>query len=129
MLVNLIRRIFGWWHVGTIGTVLFTKFKGVNVGEDSQGNKYYVSKDGKKRWVIYAGEIEASNIAPDWHAWLHKTVDYTPLEKPRTIKSWEKEHLPNQTGTLNAYSPSGALSEGGVRKGTTGDYEAWTPGK
>lgn len=128
MLVTLIKRIFAWWHVATIGTLLHTKFKGINVGEDSQGNKYYTSKDGKKRWVIWNGEIEASSIEPDWHAWLHKIVDYTPLEKPRTKKSWEKEHLPNQTGTVHAYSPSGALTEGGVRKPSTGDYEAWTPG-
>jgi NADH:ubiquinone oxidoreductase subunit len=123
MLARLIRRIFGWWHVGTIGTLIHTHFKGVWVGDDS----YYVSKDGKKRWVIFAGEIEASSIQSDWHAWLHKTVDKTPLESPRIIKSWEKEHLPNQTGTINAYSPSGALSASGVRKKTTGDYEAWTP--
>ena len=48
-------------------------------------------------------------------------------DKANIIKSWEKEHLPNQTGTINAYSPSGALSASGVRKKTTGDYEAWTP--
>lgn len=128
MLVNLIKRVFGWWYKATIGTTIYTKFKGVKVGEDGQGNQYYTSKDGKKRWVIFVGDIEATNIQPEWHAWLHKTVDYTPLERPRTIKSWEKDHQPNMTGTLGAYSPSGALSEGGVRKGTTGDYEAWTPG-
>ncbi|MDG1997265.1 MAG: NADH:ubiquinone oxidoreductase subunit NDUFA12 [Emcibacteraceae bacterium] len=127
MLVSIIRRIFGWWNVATIGTLIHTKFKGIKVGEDVQGNQYYVSKDGKKRWVIWNGEIEASSIQADWHAWLHKTVDETPLESPRTIKSWEKDHLPNQTGTVNAYSPSGALAEGGVRKSATGDYEAWTP--
>jgi len=127
MLVSIIRRIFGWWNVATIGTLIHTKFKGIKVGEDVNKNQYYVSKDGKRRWVIWHGEIEASSIAADWHAWLHKIVDETPLESPRTIKSWEKEHLPNQTGTVNAYSPSGALTEGGVRKSTTGDYEAWTP--
>ena len=127
MLARLIRRIFGWWHVGTIGTLIHTHFKGVWVGDDNLNNSYYVSKDGKKRWVIFAGEIEASSIQSDWHACLHKTVDKTTLESPRIIKSWEKEHLPNQTGTINAYSPSGALSASGVRKKTTGDYEAWTP--
>ena len=127
MFIRLIRRVFGWWHVGTIGTIIHTYFKGVWVGDDNLKNSYYVSKDGKKRWDIFAGEIEASSIQADWHAWLHKTVDKTPLENPRNIKTWEKEHLPNQTGTINAYSPSGALSASGVRKKTTGDYEAWTP--
>ncbi|MBT5187500.1 MAG: NADH:ubiquinone oxidoreductase subunit NDUFA12 [Kordiimonadaceae bacterium] len=127
MFVSIIRRIFGWWHVASIGTLLHTYFKGVKVGEDVLGNQYYISKNGDKRWVIFNGEIEATNIQPEWHAWLHKIVDQTPLEKPRTIKSWEKDHLPNQTGTINAYSPSGALSEGGNRASSTGDYEAWTP--
>lgn len=128
MLVSIIRRIFGWWNVATIGTLIHTKFYGIKVGQDGLGNQYYVSKDGKRRWVIFVGEIEATNIQPAWHAWLHRIVDETPLEKPRTIKSWEKDHLPNQTGTVNAYSPSGALTEGGVRKSSTDDYEAWTPG-
>ena len=107
MFVSLIRRIFGWWTVASIGTLIHTFFKGVKIGEDIQGNKYYVSKNGDKRWVIYNGEIEASRIQPEWHAWLHKIIDKTPLEKPRTIKGWEKDHLPNQTGTVNAYAPKG----------------------
>ena len=128
MFVAVSRRIFGWWHVASIGTLVHTFWNGVKIGEDAEGNKFYISKDGKKRWVIFNGEIEATRITPEWHAWLHKIVDETPLEKPRTIKGWEKDHLPNQTGTVNAYAPSGALTEGGARKGTTGDYEAWTPG-
>jgi NADH:ubiquinone oxidoreductase subunit len=128
MIVSLIRRVFGWWYVGSIGTIIHTFLFGVKIGEDSQGNEYYISKDKKKRWVIYNGEIEASRIQADWHAWLHKTVDETPLEKPRHIKSWENDHLPNQTGTVNAYLPGGSLSEGGRRQKSTGDYEAWTPG-
>ena len=127
MFVSIIRRIFGWWHVASIGTLLHTFFKGVKIGEDGLGNQYYVSKNGDKRWVIFNGEIEATNIQPEWHAWLHKIVDHTPLEKPRNIKGWEKDHQPNQTGTINAYSPRGALSESGDRAATTGDYEAWTP--
>ena len=43
------------------------------------------------------------------------------------IKSWEKAHLPNLTGTIHAYKPQGAISKGGVRQVATGDYEAWKP--
>jgi NADH:ubiquinone oxidoreductase subunit len=40
---------------------------------------------------------------------------------------WEKDYVPNLTGTPSAYRPAGALERGGVRAAATGDYEAWTP--
>ena len=124
---SLLRKIFTWWHNSTIGTWVFTSLNGEKVGEDDQGNVYYREKKGKKRWVIYNGEIEASRIPPEWHAWLHYTVDETPVEQPPVVKSWEKEHQPNLTGTVDAYYPSGSLNAAGSRAKTTGDYEAWTP--
>lgn len=53
----------------SLGTKIYTWFKGNLVGSDDLGNKYYCSsKDYKdlkaKRWVIFNGEIEASNIPP-----------------------------------------------------------------
>jgi NADH:ubiquinone oxidoreductase subunit len=47
------------------------------VGEDDQGNTFYRSRDGKRRWVIFNGESEASRVSPDWHGWLHHTWDET----------------------------------------------------
>ena len=51
----------------SLGTKIYTWLKGNLVGSDELGNKYYCSsKDFKnlksKRWVIFNGEIEASNI-------------------------------------------------------------------
>jgi NADH:ubiquinone oxidoreductase subunit len=46
---------------------------------------------------------------------------------PFEVKPWEKPHIPNLTGTIAAYRPSGAISRGGERQRATGDYEAWTP--
>jgi NADH:ubiquinone oxidoreductase subunit len=43
------------------------------------------------------------------------------------VKPWEKEHLPNLTGTAAAYRPPGSLLGGGQRAPATGDYEAWQP--
>ena len=53
----------------SLGTKIYTWLKGNLVGSDDLGNKYYSSsKDFKdlkaKRWVIFNGEIEASNIPP-----------------------------------------------------------------
>ena len=88
-MISLFKRIFTWWNDSTIGTMLFTKRKGVKVGEDNQGNIYYREKDGDKRWVIYKGEVEASRIPPEWHAWLHYTIDETPVENPPRAKPRE----------------------------------------
>ncbi|WP_138379963.1 NADH:ubiquinone oxidoreductase subunit NDUFA12 [Luteithermobacter gelatinilyticus] len=126
-MISLFKRIFTWWNDSTIGTMLFTKRKGVKVGEDNQGNIYYREKDGDKRWVIYKGEVEASRIPPEWHAWLHYTIDETPVENPPRVKPWEKEHEPNPTGTVKAYFPKGSLYREGRRPTSNGDYEAWTP--
>jgi len=127
MFSRFMRRFCGWWYGATIGTMVFTLFKGLKVGEDQQGNLYYKEKNGNKRWVIFATDVEASKIPPEWHIWLHHTVDYTPVEKRPEIKEWEKDLIPNMTGTVDAYYPSGSLNEGGKRKKTTGDYEAWSP--
>jgi hypothetical protein len=41
------KQIFIWWHRQTIGTFLKTMFFGKLVGQDSTGNKYYISKKNK----------------------------------------------------------------------------------
>ena len=82
-----------------LGTQIFTARKGVKVGEDEQGNIYYQTADGKRRWVIYNGEMEASRVTPDWHGWLHHTWDEPPTEAPLKHKAWEKPHQENLTGT------------------------------
>lgn len=113
--------------MATVGTLLMTWLKGELVGEDQFGNRYYSAKgDPKRRWVIYKGEPEASKAPPEWHAWLHRTVDAAPTG-PRKPIPWEQEHVPNLTGTAAAYHPSGSLLEGGRRPAATGDYEAWRP--
>lgn len=127
MISRFMRRVCGWWYGATIGTLVFTFFNGFKVGEDLQGNRYYKEKNGNKRWVIFATDIEASKIPPEWHIWLHHTVNYTPVERRPEIKEWEKDLIPNMTGTVDAYYPTGSLNEGGEREKTTGDYEAWSP--
>lgn len=110
----------------TLGTRLYTWWKGELVGTDSYGNKYYREKGGPRRWVIYEGEPEGSKVPSEWHAWLHRTVDQPPSDQRIPIP-WEKPHLPNLTGTVTAYHPSGSLVESGKRPKATGDYEAWQP--
>lgn len=116
----------------TFGTWLYTKLKGDPVGSDSFGNRYYREKRppaGRraKRWVWYGGEPEASKVPPEWHAWLHHTIDAVPEAAGRPRLPWQKPHRPNLTGTAEAYRPPGHTLEGGRRAKATGDYEPWTP--
>lgn len=120
-----IKRLFTWWNGQTIGTQLFTWRKGELVGEDDQGNRFYQTRDGARRWVIYNGESEASRISPDWHGWLHHTYDAPPTAKPLAHKSWEKPHRENLTGTAMAYVPPGSLRRD--HPSLRADYEAWQP--
>ncbi|MEQ8510712.1 MAG: NADH:ubiquinone oxidoreductase subunit NDUFA12 [Rhodospirillaceae bacterium] len=113
----------------TLGTRLYTKFRGQKVGEDDLGNTYYRSNkkragNREERWVIFAGDAEASKVPAEWHAWLHHTTD-EPIQGPK--KSWQRPHLENVTGTETAYLPPGHDRKGGERAKATGDYEAWTP--
>ena len=123
--MSLLNRAITWWHGQTLGTQLFTWRNGVRVGEDEAGNVYYTSRDGKRRWVIFNGEIEASRIGTDWHGWLHSTFDEPPTERPFVHKAWEKAHLENQTGSDAAYAPPGSIRRADpvARR----DYEAWQP--
>ena len=120
-------QIFTWWNGQTLGTRFFTWRKGKKVGEDAQGNVFYQSADGAKRWVIFNGEVEASRIAPEWHGWLHHTWQHPPTELPLPHKSWQKPHKPNLTGSLAAYRPPGSLLSQHPPSTARRDYDAWTP--
>jgi NADH:ubiquinone oxidoreductase subunit len=118
--------------IGYIGTDLFTRLRGRAVGTDAFGNRYFEEKSAvagrrTRRWVIYAGAVEASSVPPEWHAWLHYTVD-APLSDANRLP-WQKPHLPNRTGTGFSYRPAGHDYNGGRRRRATGDYDAWSPGE
>jgi NADH:ubiquinone oxidoreductase subunit len=128
----MLKRIFTWWNGATIGTLFDIGRRGVFVGKDEQGNRYYEEKrpslEGRKRrYVVYDGLAEASRVSPDWHGWLHYTFDEPPTVAPLKRQSWEKAHVANLTGTVHAYRPQGSLARGGVRQASSSDYEAWAP--
>jgi len=120
--------------MATLGTLLFTWWKGEQVGEDQFGNRYFKEK-GKatgptgriRRWVVYKGKPEASKVPAAWHIWLHYTTDQLPDQQNITQNSWEMEHRPNLTGTDFAYRPGGSVIGGGARQKGSADYDAWRP--
>jgi NADH:ubiquinone oxidoreductase subunit len=103
------------------GLSLLTLFRGKYAGRDAVGNQYYERPWRKgsartRRWVIYAGEPDASTVAPEWHAWLHHLTE-APLSAAEN-KPWQRPHQPNLTGTAASYHPAAPAATG---------YEAWTP--
>ncbi len=120
-----------------LGTRIYSWLRGERVGADQFGNRYYREKGGGKvhadslrkerRWVIYDGEVEASRVPAEWHAWLHHTTQDLPPEGGPAKRPWQKDHLPNLTGTAAAYRPPGHILQGGQRDKATGDYEPWVP--
>ncbi|MES2540460.1 MAG: NADH:ubiquinone oxidoreductase subunit NDUFA12 [Pseudomonadota bacterium] len=129
--MGILGKIFTWWDGATIGTSLFSSRNGSKVGEDHQGNVYFTGgKDvhgNPRRWVIYNGANDASRVPAEWHGWLHGNIDGAPESNLPPARIWEIEYTPNQTGTDQAYRPSGAMEQGGRRQAATGDYEAWAP--
>lgn len=124
-ILNTLLKAVTWWNGATLNTLIYTRRKGVKVGEDEQGNTFYQTRDGKRRWVIFNGEAEASRISPDWHGWLHHTYEEAPTDRPLPHKAWEKPHQENLTGTALAYAPLGSIRR--EAPASRSDYEAWSP--
>ena len=104
-MLTIFKQIFVWWNQTTLGTKIHTIFYGKLVGKDDFGNRYYKSKNGK-RWVIYKDEVDASKIPNELFSWMHFINNR--IEKSSNIKkyTWQKDHLPNQTGTDKSYHPN-----------------------
>ena len=104
-MLTVLNKIFTWWNRDTFGTRLKTIFYGKLVGNDTLGNKYYESKNGK-RWIIYANIIDATKIPVEWYSWMHFTPN--KIEKNHDFEKykWQKPHQSNLTGTEEAYYPN-----------------------
>jgi NADH:ubiquinone oxidoreductase subunit len=132
--MGILSEIFSWWGGNSWSNRLYTALRGQLVGTDAGGNRYYVQSKGigplgvPRRWIIYRNLAEASQIPPEWHGWMHYTVDTPPTEEAYKPRPWEKEHRMNMTGTPAAYRPPGSILAGGKRPKATGDYQAWKPG-
>lgn len=128
--MGMLAKIFTWWNGATIGTAAGLR-RAARIGNDAFGNVYYehgTMPDGRKRrHVVYAGPNDASRIAPEWHSWLHHQTDDVPSRALPPRREWQREAVPNLTGTPDAYRPAGALERGGQRAPATGDYQAWSP--
>ena len=125
--MRMFKEIFTWWNSQTLGTRLYTWRKGQYVGTDTMGNIYYQCNTGKRRWVIYKAESEASLVSAEWHGWLHHTFKEAPTMEKAVRKPWEKSHKGNATGSDYSYHPLG--KEEARVQDIYRDYEPWSPEK
>ncbi|KAF9268229.1 NDUFA12-domain-containing protein [Marasmius fiardii PR-910] len=85
------------------------------VGTDQFGNRYFENMDateeipGRHRWVDFAQhEYHASQVPPEWHAWLQHIRASPPAEDAiikRMTQPWQAPWRENLTGTRGAYKP------------------------
>ncbi len=131
--MSILSEIFSWWGGNTWGTRITLMCQGRFVGEDDDGNKYYEQRSGvgsmgmPRRWVTYKHQADPTRVPPEWHGWLHHTVNTPPTEEDYRPKPWQQEHRANMTGTAAAYRPSGSILTSDERPHATGDYQAWKP--
>lgn len=126
--MGMFANLFTWWNGASLGTTLVTRMRGEEVGRDEAGNRYFRHrKDGSRRWVIYQGSNDSSNVPPGWNAWLRGTIDALPDAALPERRHFEQDHKPNLTGGGDAWRPAGSLKLAAQRPTATGDYLAWTP--
>lgn len=85
---------------------------GTLVGVDKFGNRYYENNEyyyGTNRWVEYSDAVyldyDGSQIASEWHAWMHYMTDIPPTKANLANHRWMIEHKPNLSGTKLQYVP------------------------
>ena len=123
----ILGRTFTWWNGATWGTWLLTRLRGEQVGKDEFGNIYYRHRKDGRRWVIYPADNDGSRVPPGWQLWLKGTIEDLPDEALPPKRAFERQAIPNTTGTMAAYRPDGSLGSGKVRPASTGDYQPWIP--
>jgi len=88
-------------------------------GTDAFGNRYFERYDSdtlknRERWVMYAqnrrNRWDASQVPPEWHGWLHHTLDNPVTVTDATGGAFKLRHMENVTSRFGAeanYLPPG----------------------
>ncbi len=78
---QFLAELFIWWHGANPWHAAAYTMNGKFVGEDEAGNRYFKSKKGDRRWVLYNGPAEPSRIPVGWHGWMHHRTNISPVDK------------------------------------------------
>ena len=103
--------------------MIFFEYK----GKDEFGNTFYQERkisSKPKRIVRYNGQVESSKIPPEWHSWLHHTDKKCPANYKIKKYDWQKQHLPNLSGTIHSYKPDFKKNK---KSNSENYYQSWNP--
>ncbi len=92
----------------------------------------------RDRWVELNCEskyvVNASNVPPEWHSWLHHIVESAPTEDPRPKPIFQLEHVPTDLSKMafkaNYVPPGYPVKPVDIKEDTkisTKRYKSWEP--
>ena len=111
-----------------IGTILYSLLNGKKVGEDHQGNRFYIHKKNKnKRWVLYKKQIDPTHLEVEWQIWLTETDKDKEIIMNKPSFKWQKNKKANLTGTLDSYHPVKKLNKGAIHFDKKDKNSVWEP--
>ena len=112
----------------SIGTILYSLLNGKKVGEDNQGNKFYIhKKNTKKRWVLYKKQIDPTNLEVEWQVWLTKTNKDQDIIINKPNFKWQKNKKANLTGTIDSYHPANYSNKEKIYTDKKNKNSVWKP--
>ena len=112
----------------SIGTILYSLIKGKKVGQDSQGNKFFVHKKNKnKRWVLYEKQIDPTSLEVKWQIWLTENNRDNEIIINNPNFKWQKNKKSNLTGTLDSYHPGSRSDKEKIYVNKKNKNSVWKP--
>jgi NADH:ubiquinone oxidoreductase subunit len=111
--------------VNNLGTLLYSLIFGRKVGQDINGNKFFIHrKRPGKKWVLYKNELDPTLLEVDWQMWLLNKNSLDIPKSEKKIYKWQKEREKNFSGTSKSYHPK-------INKKNNKNYknkeEIWSP--
>ena len=112
----------------SIGTILYSILNGKKVGEDNQGNRFYMhKKDKKKRWVLYKKQVDPTSLEVEWQIWLTNTGKGEDIIKNKSSFKWQKNKKANLTGTIDSYNPANDSEKEKIYLDKKNKNSVWEP--
>ena len=112
----------------SIGTILYSLLNGKKVGEDIQGNKFFIhKKNKKKRWVLYNKQIDPTSLEVEWQVWLTKTDENQEIIINKQSFKWQKNKKANLTGTKDSYHPANYSNKEKIYLDKKNKNSVWKP--
>ena len=111
-----------------IGTIIYSLLNGKKIGQDQEGNKFYIhKKNKKKRWVLYKKQVDPTSLEIKWQTWLTETSIYEETIINNTNFKWQKNKKANLTGTPDSYHPADHYKKEKINDKKQNKISIWKP--